>query len=57
MKDKVKALRKSTGLTQAAFSEKYGIPKRTLENWEGGVNKPPEYVYKMLERLVELEKE
>ena len=52
MKDKIRFLRKHTGLTQAAFSQRYGIPKRTVENWEGGKNEPPEYVYKLLLRVV-----
>ena len=53
--NRIKAIRKRTGLTQAAFGERYGIPKRTVENWEGGKNDPPTYVVKMLERLVEID--
>ncbi len=36
----VKAIRQKTGLSQAAFSKAYGIPKRTIENWEQGIRKP-----------------
>ena len=53
--NEVKALRKKTGLTQAAFAEKYGIPKRTIENWEGEKSTPPGYVLAMLTRLVEID--
>lgn len=49
----IKALRQSTGLTQAAFAEKYEIPKRTLENWEAGSRVPPEYVIKLLRYRIE----
>ena len=27
-----------------AFAELLGIPKRSIENWESGVSKPPEYL-------------
>lgn len=48
----VKELRMLSGLSQQAFSEKYGIPKRSIENWEGGKRNPPEYVISLLERAV-----
>lgn len=48
----VKELRMLSGLSQQAFSEKYGIPKRSIENWEGGKRNPPEYVINLLERVV-----
>lgn len=52
-------LRSLTGLSQQAFSDKYEIPKRTIEDWERGRRKPPEYVVKLLERVVkgDVEKE
>lgn len=52
-------LRSLTGLSQQAFSDKYEIPKRTIEDWERGRRKPPEYVVKLLERVVkgDIEKE
>lgn len=30
----VKAVRALTGLSQRAFAETYGLPRRTIENWE-----------------------
>lgn len=48
----IKELRKLTGLSQKAFSEKYKIPKRSIENWEGGKRVPPEYLVFLLERIV-----
>ena len=47
-----KELRSITGLSQQAFSDKYNIPKRSIENWESGKRTPPEYVVKLLERVV-----
>ena len=48
----IKELRDMTGLSQGKFAEKYGIPRRSIENWEGGQRTPPEYVLKLLERCV-----
>lgn len=48
----IKELRELTGLSQQAFSEKYGIPKRSIENWEGNKRVPPNYVLSLLERVV-----
>ena len=52
MKDMIKEIRKLTGLSQAKFAARYEIPKRTIENWETGKTQPPEYVYKLLLRVV-----
>ena len=36
----INELRMLSGLSQQAFSDKYKIPKRTIENWEGGKRNP-----------------
>lgn len=43
-----KDLRQHSGMTQKAFSEYFNIPKRTVENWEGGQNKCPEYLLSLM---------
>ncbi len=43
-----KAIRAVSGLTQMAFAREYGVPKRTIENWEEGVATPPIYVLELL---------
>lgn len=48
----IKELRTITGLSAQKFGDKYKIPLRTIQNWEGEVNKPPEYVLLLLERAV-----
>lgn len=48
-KMKIKELRALTGLSQAKFSQKYGIPKRTIEDWEAGRRVAPAYVEDLLE--------
>ena len=51
--EQVRAIRQRTGLSQAAFADKYEIPKRTIENWETGKRVPPIYVLRMLEILAD----
>ena len=48
----IKEIRALTGLSQVKFCEKYNIPRRTLEEWESGNNKPAEYLVALLERVV-----
>ena len=48
----IKEIRSLTGLSQAAFAQKYDIPKRSIENWEEGHREPPAYVLKLLERVI-----
>lgn len=45
-------IRDLLGCSRAEFSRRYGIPVRTLENWDAGTNKPPEWLLKLLERIV-----
>ena len=48
----VKKIRGVTRLSQKEFAEKYEIPQRTLENWEAGRRTPPDYVLKLLMRVI-----
>lgn len=38
-----------SGMTQQEFANYFEIPKRTVENWEGGQRKCPEYLEKLIE--------
>lgn len=40
----------ASGLSQAAFAERYCIPKRTVEDWCRGVMKCPLYTRLLLQR-------
>ena len=55
VKDKIKAIRSSTGLSQQKFGMLFHISAINISNWEQGVTKPPEYVVYMLERLLEVD--
>ena len=40
----IKDMRQALGLSRPAFSARFLVPIRTLENWESGASKCPEYV-------------
>lgn len=45
----VRELRRRAGLTQKDFSVLFGIPRRTLEDWERGVRTPAPYLVSLIE--------
>ena len=53
---KIKELRKSTGMTRKEFSEHTGIPVRTLEDWEAARRTPPEYIPRLIDYQLKYEK-
>ncbi len=44
----IKELRESVNMNRKEFSEHTGIPVRTLEDWEAGRRKPPEYIPRLI---------
>ena len=52
MRYDIKELRESTGMTQIAFSEAYGIPVSTLRKWEQKEAAPAPYVINLLARAL-----
>lgn len=52
---RVKALRERMGMTQQQFGDYFEIPKRTLQDWEGGKRKIPEYLLKLMEFKVDVD--
>ena len=42
-------MRTQLGDTQSEFSARYGIPFRTVQNWEAGVRKPPQDILELLD--------
>lgn len=51
----IKDLRQRTGLSQAKFAKKFFIPVHNVETWEMGIRKPPIYVVKMIELILDYE--
>lgn len=45
----IKQMRIASNMTQQAFADYFGIPKRTIESWEGGQRKCPEYLAALME--------
>lgn len=49
----IRELRCKTGLSQEAFGAALGIPKRSVQNWEGTVRRPPAYLVSLIAFRVE----
>ena len=49
----IKQLRTKYNLTQHQLADLTGIPFRTIQNWEGGQRKCPEYVERLLVSYLE----
>ena len=47
-----KEIRALLGVSRAEFSRRYGIPIRTIENWDADISQPPDWVLNLLERVV-----
>ena len=48
LSERIRALRAETGLNRKQFAEHFQIPLRTVEEWEAGRRKPPEYIPRLL---------
>lgn len=44
----IKEARSAAGLSQAAMSNLFGIPKRTIEDWESGNRTPSKWVEQLI---------
>ncbi|MDD4238834.1 MAG: helix-turn-helix transcriptional regulator [Desulfotomaculaceae bacterium] len=53
--ERIKQARLKAGLSKKELSEKYRIPLRSIQQWEEGSRKPPEYVIDLLVRCLELD--
>ena len=45
---KIRELREQTGMTRKDFAVHMGIPLRTMEDWEAGRRRPPEYIPRLM---------
>ncbi len=48
----IREMRTKLGYTQSEFAARYHIPFRTVQNWETGLRKPPEYIVGLLEERI-----
>lgn len=52
----IQELRKQTGLSQSKFAQKFHLRVNTVQKWEQGLRKCPDYVIWMMHRILELER-
>lgn len=50
-----KKLRELSGMNKTKFAEYFGIPYRSVQNWELEINRCPEYLLKLMEYKLEKE--
>ena len=48
-------LRESTGMTRKEFCEYFEIPYRTVQDWELGNRKMPDYLLRLMEYKIRME--
>lgn len=53
--DKLIQMRKNAGMSRKEFAEYFGIPYRTVQDWELGNRKMPEYLFCLMEYKLSME--
>lgn len=56
-KDILIELRESTGMNRREFAEYFEIPYRTIQEWELGNRRMPEYLLRLMEYKIRIENE
>lgn len=51
------ALAERAGIKPPRLAAKFGIPRRTAEQWVTGERTPPEYVLRMIETILDYEEQ
>lgn len=55
-KDIIKGLRNKTGMSRREFADYFGIPYRTVQDWELGNRHMPDYLLQLIEYKLTMEK-
>jgi DNA-binding transcriptional regulator YiaG len=55
LKEKLMEMRKRTGMNRREFAEYFGIPYRTVQDWELGNRQMPEYLFRLMEYKIRVE--
>lgn len=53
MATSIKELRERTGLSQGNFAKLFGIPVKSIQNWEQGRTTAPDYLLDMMDELLD----
>lgn len=53
----IASLREQTGLSQSRFARKFHLEVSTLQKWEQGINRTPEYVIHMISTILGYERD
>lgn len=53
--ERVKELRNSMGMNRVEFCDYFGIPYRTVQDWEAGKREMPEYILRLMIYKAEFE--
>lgn len=55
-RDRAVRAKKNMGMNRRQFAEYFGIPYRTVQDWELGNRKMPEYLLRLIEYKAKVEK-
>lgn len=56
MKEELIEIRKNTGMNRKEFAEYFNIPYRTVQDWELGNRQMPDYLFRLMEYKIRMEK-
>ena len=56
LNERIRELRKDMGMNRKKFAEYFGIPLRTVEDWEADRRTPPPYIPRLMRYQWEYEK-
>lgn len=56
VREKLRKLRESTGMNRKEFCEYFEIPYRTETDWELGKRRVPQYLLRLMEYKIQMEK-
>ncbi len=56
MKEQLIEIRKRTGMNRREFAEYFNIPYRTVQDWELGNRQMPDYLFRLMEYKIRMEK-
>ena len=56
MKEQLIEIRKKTGMNRREFAEYFSIPYRTVQDWELGNRQMPDYLFRLMEYKIRMEK-